>query len=77
MGQIPLDLTEGWDRQQRADYKQEDKYTVVKLPCCGTSVEVEKAEDQYITCPNRFCGKRHLLTWGMDPKLRSELDTTL
>lgn len=77
MGQIPLSLLDDWDHQQRADFKQKDEYTIVKLPCCGSSIEVKKAEDQYFTCPNRLCQKRHLLTWGMNPTLRPERELEL
>jgi len=82
MGQVPTHLIDDWMRQQDSDYKQREKFTVVKLPCCGSNVEVtatQEGQDQYITCPNRHCpertragGQRHLLTWGMRPKVKTE-----
>jgi hypothetical protein len=76
MGMIPELVLDDWDKQQHADYQQSRHYTVVQLPCCGTSIETEvtqEGQEQLITCPNRFCGKRHLLSWGLNPKIQSEL----
>lgn len=75
MGIIDQSLLDDWDRQQRSDERQSERRTVVQLPCCGSSIEVtatQMGQDQYITCPNKACGKRHLLTWGMNPTMRSE-----
>lgn len=75
MGRTPDWLMEAWALQQKTDDAQKDKRTVVKLPCCGSSIEVtatQLGQEQWITCPNRRCGKRHLLTWGMNSKLQSE-----
>ena len=52
--------------------KQNDDHVVVQLSCCGTSVEITERRDQYLTCPT--CGKRHVLLWSLNPKLRSETD---
>lgn len=76
MGQIPNHLLEEWLRVQESDHKQTERRTVVKLPCCGAGVEVtatQAGQDQYITCPNKDCGKRSLLTWGMRPQMRTEV----
>jgi hypothetical protein len=76
MGHLTPELAEQWLRQQEADEKQRQNTTIVKLPCCGSGIEVTAAqlgEDQWIVCPNQHCGKRHLLTWGMKPTIQSEL----
>ncbi len=71
-GRTPQWLIDSWNQQQKADEKQSARTAVVKLPCCGSAVEVEGKGEQWITCPNRLCGKRHMLAWGMKPQLRSE-----
>lgn len=83
MGQIPTQLIDDWMRVQDSDYKQRERRTVVKLPCCGSAIEVtatQEGQDQFITCPNLHCpqrtqagGKRHMLTWGQRPTMRSEV----
>jgi hypothetical protein len=73
MGIIPPELIDDWDRVQRQDYARSAKYTVVKLPCCGSSVEVEGGRDQWVTCPNKSCPKwrelghpaRHHISWSL------------
>ncbi len=72
MGVVSQDLVDQWEQHQRDMERQQKKHTIIKLPCCGTSIELERPEDQYITCPNRVCGKRHFLAWSLKPKLQSE-----
>ena len=52
------------------DSAKGDQHKVVKLPCCGTSVEILRPEDQILWCPQ--CAKRHALIWQRRPKLQSE-----
>lgn len=54
------------------DVNWNEKYTTIKLPCCGSSIEVQKAADQFIQCPNKSCRKRHALMWSLKPKLKTE-----
>jgi hypothetical protein len=73
MGVIPPHLLDDWDRVQREDYAHQAKYTVAKLPCCGSGVQVEANIDQYVTCPNKDCPKarelgrppRHHISWSL------------
>lgn len=41
--------------------------TVVKLPCCGDAIEIQKTGDQMLYCAK--CNKRALLTWGQAKKV--------
>jgi len=41
----------------------ESIYTIVKLPCGCTSIEVIKPTDQLLICPR--CKKKFYLTWTM------------
>lgn len=81
MGLIPQHLLDDWERQQHSDYDVREKHTVVKLPCCGASVEREPdVSEQFVTCPNKWCSKnnagipaRHLILWSnTDTQIRSE-----
>lgn len=75
MGRTPDWLLEDWARQQRTDEAQKDRRTVVQLPCCGSSYEVtatQQGQEQWITCPNKLCRKRNLLTWGTNPTIQQE-----
>ena len=76
MGQVNQTLLDDWLRVQDADYRQRERRTIVKLPCCGSSIEItadQEGFDQHIICPNHLCQKRHLLTWGIKPKIQSEV----
>lgn len=73
MGVTPQHLLDDWDSQQRQDYAQKNKLTMVKLPCCGSAVEASPQQgDQFVTCPNKSCPKarelgrapRHKISWG-------------
>lgn len=72
MGQIPTQLLEDWEQVQLQDWRQSLKVVVVNLPCCRSSIEITRLEDQFIVCPNKLCGKRHFLTWSLNPKIHSE-----
>lgn len=62
-------------REMRADDRRSDPHVTVKLPCCGTQVEIKRAGDQMVLCPNPKCGKRSAITWSMfDPKITTEAD---
>lgn len=54
------------------DKDRKQKHTVVRLPCCGSSIEVIKTQDQFVVCPNKQCRKRHALVWSLKPKIKSE-----
>lgn len=54
----------------KADERRSDARKVIKLPCCGTSVELRRTGDQLIACPN--CGKRNAVTWGLQPTISTE-----
>lgn len=81
MGLIDPLLLDDWDRKQRADYANSQKFVIVKLPCCAAGIEVDPKDgkDQYITCPNIKCpkrsahgGARHLIAFGLNTKIQSE-----
>lgn len=81
MGLIAPQLLDDWDRKQRADYANSQKFVIVKLPCCNAGIEVEPKDgtDQYITCPNISCpkrtgrgGARHLVAFASNTKIQSE-----
>lgn len=74
MGVVSQDLLDLWDMQVAADKKGSDKRTVIRLDCCGSSVELQRLEDQYITCPNIDCRKQHFVTWSLRPKIQTRLD---
>lgn len=74
MGQIDPLLLDDWDAKQRADYANSQKMVIVKLPCCGTGLEVDPKDgtEQYVICPNVKCpkrtargGARHLIAWNL------------
>jgi hypothetical protein len=74
MGLIDPLLLDDWDRKQHSDYQNSERHTVVQLPCCGTSIEVDPKDgtDQYVTCPNIRCpkrtargGARHLIAFAL------------
>lgn len=72
MGQVSTLLLEDWQRFQVSEWLQSEKHTIIKLPCCGASIELLRLEDQFVTCPNRLCGKRHMISWSLNPKVTSE-----
>ena len=80
MGVLDQQTIDDWDAEQRHDMARSNKMTVAKLPCCGSSIEVEGGVDQYVECPNPQCPKamelgrppRHHISWGLNPKLTSE-----
>lgn len=48
------------------------QFYVIKLPCCGISVQVKRTGDQYLTCPS--CHRHSALTWGRKPTLTMEVN---
>lgn len=53
--------------------RDHEKHTIAKLPCCGSSIEVtDPSVDNYVQCPNKKCGKRHVILSGLSHKFKSE-----
>lgn len=74
MGVVSQELLDQWEQYERADKKGSDKRTVIRLECCGSSIELLRPEDQYVTCPNVKCRKQHLVIWSLRPKVQSRLE---
>ena len=81
MGVLPQHMLDELDQLNRSDYAMQQRHTVVRLPCCGASVEREAgATEQYVTCPNKWCPKlsagfpaRHLVIWNpVTTQIKSE-----
>lgn len=49
---------------------KKEKYTILKLPCCGNQVEIKEPRDQVVYCPT--CEKRMWLAWQQTPKVQYE-----
>ena len=58
-----MSLHDELERIKKQDTKPKK---IIKFPCKHGSTEIEKSEDQYITCP--VCRKSFLLTWSMTQK---------
>lgn len=49
------------EQVRRAMLDKRGKSDVIKLPCCGTMVEVSGKQDLYLECP--ACHKHVAITW--------------
>lgn len=66
-----------WEEQARIASdrlgKDHEHHTMAKLPCCGSAVEItDPTKDTYVTCPNKLCGKRHMVVGDRNHKIVSE-----
>jgi hypothetical protein len=61
-----------WQARQRLEADHEH-HTMAKLPCCGSAVEiVDPSKDNFVTCPNPACRKRHVVLSGLSHRIESE-----
>lgn len=85
MGILSLDDQENLERYQKEEHRQRSKHTIVRLPCCGTGIEIKPThigQDILLTCPNKQCPKalhlgrqpRHSISWGTNPRISTELE---
>jgi len=68
-----LSLWEAYQQDLRQDDKiQTAKRVIIKLPCCGASIEYSGRGDQYVVCPDKDCRKKNVILPGLNPKIRTE-----
>lgn len=60
------------DAKRVLEAQEKAKHTVLKLPCCGTAIEIFKKQDMWVLCPNKKCGKKNIVTFGLAPHIRME-----
>lgn len=61
-----------WESREALE-KDHEKHTVVKLPCCGSMLEIlDPRVDNYVTCPNKKCGRHSVVLSGLKHEVRTE-----
>lgn len=63
---------EQYQKQLREDEARSRISKMLKLPCCGAMIELRRPGDQFVLCPNDKCMKRSLITWSLNPTIKTE-----